>query len=182
MLLDILIKFKNKYESSGANFVVLEAEASKLKLMAESVAEQAVKYYANLPTTQFALRNGTIREVDESLLGLFDRLSIGKNWTSTIRAEKRKDLERAVCDEVETSLSSLHRLQELCAKYDLPVGKSLTQCRKSLKTKYVNIWDILDENPTTFPNYKSLRRDIKHRSFSKTLAKDAQLNVFLITT
>jgi hypothetical protein len=78
--------------------------------------------------------------------------------------------------------SKLNCLQELISLYfpGFPIPLSMTQCKKKLKTIYVNIWDLASgslHHFTDFPAFRAYTQ--KKRTFPRDMAKEYRLDVFL---
>lgn len=103
---------------------------------------------------------------EERLLNAFKRLSIEKGWNIVNKTLNEK-------------YNKLEHYQELCTNILNKRPNTITQCKKVLKTIYVN-WDIVDEKYTYFDNYKKFRKyTINGKIFPKDNAKGLNLNIFL---
>ncbi|KAF9432025.1 hypothetical protein BGZ76_011397 [Entomortierella beljakovae] len=112
----------------------------------------------------------------------FKRLAKLQNWSKNTTAAEKKKFHESVAQELGAKASSLQFLQDLCeALFVLDhAPTSITQCKNLLKTKYVNIWDIYEENYKYFDSYKEFRKYTRNgRVFKKEVAKMLGLNVFL---
>ncbi|GJJ74237.1 hypothetical protein EMPS_06595 [Entomortierella parvispora] len=122
----------------------------------------------------FTLRRG------EHLRNGFKRLAKAEGWSDAQRAEERKQFHRAVVQDLNQQYSKLDHYQELCQKLFDETPATVTQCKKLLTTKYVNIWDIVEEKYRYFDDFKTFRNYTKKgRLFDRQEAKALLLNVFL---
>ncbi|KAG0371666.1 hypothetical protein BGX24_001354 [Mortierella sp. AD032] len=109
-----------------------------------------MNYFAGLPG--FSLRQG------EHMRNAFKRLAKNLN----------------------TKFSNLEHYQTLCKKlFDTTPG-TITQCKKLLTTKYVNIWDIVEGRYRYFEQYNKFRAYTRNgREFDRNAAKRLLLDAFL---
>ncbi|KAI6854546.1 hypothetical protein KC338_g8677 [Hortaea werneckii] len=75
--------------------------------------------------------------------------------------------------------TKLQGWQRLCEDVGIPPQDSVTQCKKALKTTFVNIHHLVDakkrgEHPRRFPSREALRNHIKQTNswFPKKVAKE----------
>ncbi|KAK3840859.1 MAG: hypothetical protein J3R72DRAFT_446519 [Linnemannia gamsii] len=131
-----------------------------------------MNYFASLPG--FSLRQG------EHMRNAFKRLAKSKGWSIQTRATERESFHRSVVQDLNTKFSNLEHYQTLCKKlFDTTPG-TITQCKKLLTTKYVNIWDIVEGRYRYFEQYNKFRAYTRNgREFNRKAAKELLLNVFL---
>ncbi|KAG0230746.1 hypothetical protein BGX31_005723 [Mortierella sp. GBA43] len=133
-----------------------------------------MEYFTTFPS--FTIKDG------EALRNAFKRLAKLNNWEEARRSSERTKFHKLVIKEMNTKYDKLEHLQGLCENLfpDKPTPTSITQCTKLLKTKYVNIWDIVDGKFRYFDDYKTFRNYTRNgRTFRKEAAKGLMLNVFL---
>lgn len=117
---------------------------------------------------------------EERLLNAFKRLSIEKGWNKNIIKKEKNIFINIVNKTLNEKYNKLEHYQELCTNILNKRPNTITQCKKVLKTIYVNIWDIVDEKYTYFDNYKKFRKyTINGKIFPKDNAKGLNLNIFL---
>lgn len=131
-------------------------------------------YFTTFPT--FTLRTG------EALRNAFKRLAKSQNWSEDRKTSERTKFQKIVVKELNQNFNQLEHLQDLCQKLfpDQPTPTSITQCNKLLKTKYINIWDIVDGKYKYFDKYADFQKYTRNgRIFKKELAKNLHFKVFL---
>lgn len=116
---------------------------------------------------------------EERLLNAFKRLSIEKGWNKNIIKKEKNIFINIVNKTLNEKYNKLEHYQELCTNILNKRPNTITQCKKVLKTIYVN-WDIVDEKYTYFDNYKKFRKyTFNGKIFPKDNAKGLNLNIFL---
>jgi len=134
----------------------------------------AMEYFTTFPT--FTLHP------NEALRNAFKRLAKSQNWNKDRTANEKTKFQKLVVLELNKDFNKLEHLQDLCQKLfpDKPVPTSITQCNKLLKTKYINIWDIVEHKYKYFDKYADFQKYTrKGRVFKKELAKSLNFRVFL---
>ena len=132
--------------------------------------------YLTATFANFSLRQGELTR------NAFKRLAKNEGWSQARRAEERRHFHKSIVQDLNERFNKLEHYQDLCQKLfeDKLVPGSITQCKKLLNTKYVNIWDIFEERYRYFDDYEPFRRYTrKGRMFDRQEAKKLFLNVFL---
>ncbi|KAG0285250.1 hypothetical protein BGZ98_005586, partial [Dissophora globulifera] len=128
-----------------------------------------MNYFATFPG--FIIRPG------EVLRNAFKRLASSKQWSDRARTEEKAKFHQCVAQELDNRFNKLEHYQQLCDNLFDTVPSTITQCKKLLTTKYVNIWDIFEGKYKYFEHYDEFRRYTKKgRTFNKTTAKGLMLN------
>lgn len=124
--------------------------------------------------SDFSLRPG------EHMRNAFKRLARSECWSEQRRATEKTNFHRSVVQDLNSRFSKLEHYQDLCAKLFDTIPSTITQCKKLLTTKYVNIWDIVESQYRYFEQYTDFRKYTRNgRTFDKKVAKGLLLNVFL---
>ncbi|KAF9364702.1 hypothetical protein BGX34_000723 [Mortierella sp. NVP85] len=133
-----------------------------------------MEYFNTFPT--FTLRSG------EALRNAFKRLAKSQNWNEDRKSNEKTKFQKQVVQELNKDFNKLEHLQDLCQKLfpEKPVPTSITQCKKLLQSKYINIWDIVEGKYKYFDKYADFQKYTRNgRVFKKELAKSLNFNVFL---
>ncbi|KAF8976784.1 hypothetical protein BGZ46_007965 [Entomortierella lignicola] len=138
------------------------------------VNRSSLKYFERYEN--FTLREG------EQARNAFKRLAKSEGWTEMRKNIEKGKFQHSVVEELNSRFSTLEHYQDLCAKLfpEEPTPSSITQCKKLLTSKYVNIWDIYEGKYKYFDKFKDFRKyTCNGRTFNRDLAKKLQFNVFL---
>ncbi|KAF9965082.1 hypothetical protein BGZ70_005429 [Mortierella alpina] len=131
-----------------------------------------MNYFAQFPG--FSIRRG------EHMRNAFKRLARARGWQDGTRSTERTHFHRQVVQEMNARFDTLEHLQDLCQKLFDQVPGTITQCKKLLCTKFINIWDIVEGKYEYFDSRKDfLNYTRKNRMFDREAAKGLRLNVFL---
>lgn len=116
----------------------------------------------------------------EELINAFGRLCIEKKWNKNKTKKEKKEFINIISNDLNDKYNKLEHFQDLCIKLLNNKPNTITQCKKTLKSVYVNIWDIVDEKYNYFTNYKDFKKyTFNGKTFSRKEAKKLNLNVFL---
>ncbi|KAF8933077.1 hypothetical protein EDD21DRAFT_137055 [Dissophora ornata] len=131
-----------------------------------------MEYFVGFPN--FTVRQG------EHLRNAFNRLAKEKHWEKAKKVDESRNFQRLVVQDLNSRFNKLEHYQDLCEKLFETTPNTLTQCKLLLNTKYVNIWDIVEERYQYFDNFREFRKyTCPKRIFKKDIAKELLLNVFL---
>ncbi|KAF9953427.1 hypothetical protein BGZ72_005447 [Mortierella alpina] len=130
-----------------------------------------MEYFARFP--EFSIRQG------EHLRNAFKRLANSRHWQEGKRSKERAQFHQQVMNDMNDRFDKLEHLQDLCQKLFDQEPSTITQCKKLLCTKYINIWDIVEGRYKYFDNYKDFRSYTRKHTFDRVAAKGLRLNVFL---
>lgn len=129
-------------------------------------------FFAGFP--DFSLRRG------EHWRNAFKRLARSECWSEKRRATERTNFHTIVVQDLNTRFNKLEHYQNLCAELFDTKPSTITQCKKLLTTKYVNIWDIVEGRFRYFEQYSDFQKYTRNgRMFDRQAAKALLLNVFL---
>ncbi|KAJ3194390.1 hypothetical protein HDU67_004764, partial [Dinochytrium kinnereticum] len=131
------------------------------------------------PTLAFFQRHGYTLSPDENVLKAFKRLAVSLKWREATRDRKRVEFHNEIASCALELESKLCHLQSLCRRYGLEVGSSVTQCTKTLRRIFVNIYDVVGGCDRVFVEFEAFRRFTRKNPFPKDVAKAKGLRVFL---
>ncbi|KAG0003747.1 hypothetical protein BGZ65_001381 [Modicella reniformis] len=131
-------------------------------------------YFAAFP--DFTINPG------EQRVKAFKRLAKSQKWSIERRTSERTKFHKLVVEDLNGLFNKLEHFQDLCDNlFPLePTPTSISQCKKLLQSKFVNIWDIFEGDYKCFDTYAEFRKyTTKGRIFNRNLAKGLFFNVFL---
>ncbi|KAG0274485.1 hypothetical protein BGZ95_009726 [Linnemannia exigua] len=126
-------------------------------------------YFTNFPG--FSLRKG------EHMRNAFKRLAKSKGWSEKKRATEREIFHRSVVQDLNTRFIKLEHYQNLCKELFDDVPSTITQCKKLLTSKYVNIWDIVEGRYRYFEEYKEFRSYTHHDPVHKRIPVEVWVQI-----